>query len=124
MKRESLTKSSVAFLVGVALLVFSSIIIGLLHVGVFYLFGVPIITLLIGLICVWLSSATIRKKVVVSLAPLILIPVIFLGLVELNRADPAMYLIPADFRGQQQQEPGKYLKLKLEKCKEARHLSP
>lgn len=93
-------QSSITFKVGAVLVVLSSIITGLLHVGVLYFFGLPIFTLIIGLICVWVSSASSRKKVATTAIPFIVIPVIFFTLMELNRADPEIYLIPADFRGQ------------------------
>ena len=60
-------KSSRAFIVGATIVVVFSLVIGYLHVGVLYLLGIPILGLLSGIVLVWVSKASLNKKILTSL---------------------------------------------------------
>lgn len=92
-------KSDKFFKIGAILVVFFSLAVGFLNVGVLYLFGIPIIGLLSGLILVWLSKVTFNKKAVLTFLPVFLIPSAFFIFLYLNKAEPETFLIPENFRG-------------------------
>jgi hypothetical protein len=84
---------------GIILTVLFSIIIGFLNVGVLFLFGIPVLGLILGLILIWFSKETLKLK---SCSTIIQIPIIicsFFLMFWLNSAEPETFLIPQNFRG-------------------------
>jgi hypothetical protein len=88
------------FIVGVVLVVFSSLIIGFLNIGILYLLGTPFVPLLVGLGLVWFSKAALRSKLFATVLP---IPALLLGFMIfyqiLHKAEPETFLIADNFRG-------------------------
>lgn len=98
---EKLTdKKTWLFVTGVALVVFFSIVIGYLHIGVLYLFGIPIVGLMVGIILVWLGKTNLRNKIAVSVVPIPLVVTVFFLSLYLHKAEPETFLIPNDLRGE------------------------
>ncbi len=87
------------FLTGAVLVVFWSAVIGFLHIGVLYLFGLPILGLILGIILVWFAKENISKKLLVTIVPIPLITAIFFLSIYLNKAESETFLIPTDYRG-------------------------
>lgn len=87
------------FIVGAVLVVISSIVIGILNIGVLYLFGVPILILIVGVLFIWFSNAAVKFKALVTLLPIPLILLSFFITFQLRKAEPETFLIPKDFRG-------------------------
>jgi hypothetical protein len=85
--------------VGVILVFLSSLTIGIFNIGVVYLFGIPILTLVMGNAFVWASGSKIKTKIIVTLTPVAIIPIAFFSAYQLNKAEPETYLIPKDHRG-------------------------
>ncbi len=75
------------FLTGAILVVFWSAVIGFLHIGVLYLFGLPILGLILGIILVWFAKENISKKLLVTIVPIPLIIAIFFLSIYLNKAE-------------------------------------
>lgn len=88
------------FTVGRIIIVVFSIMIGLLHVGILYMFGLPLLGLLAGIVLVWLARTSIKLKILWTLAPLPIAISLFLAFLYMNRTDPEVFLIPSNFRGQ------------------------
>ena len=87
------------FIVGAVLVVISSIFIGILNIGVLYLFGIPILILIVGVLFIWFSNAAVKFKALVTLLPIPLILLSFFITFQLRKAEPETFLIPKDFRG-------------------------
>lgn len=87
------------FIVGAVLVVISSIVIGVLNIGVLYLFGVPILILIVGILFIWFSNAALKFKALVTLLPIPLIFLSFFITFQLSKAEPETFLIPKEFRG-------------------------
>ncbi len=88
------------FNIGVILIVLSSIVIGVYNFGVLYLFGIPILTLILGILFVWLERRRFKAKIAVTLLPLLIIPASFFIAYQLSKAEPETFLIPSDLRGE------------------------
>lgn len=88
------------FRTGVILIVFWSIVTGVLNFGVLYLFGIPLLGLLLGIIFVWFAKANVKTKILLTFLPIPIILSIFFLLLEINKAEPETFLIPQNFRGQ------------------------
>jgi hypothetical protein len=89
-----------AFVIGVVLTMVFSILIGVLGVGVLYVWGIPVLGLFAGLILIWLSGASIRTKVILSLVPWPIIVGVFVFFIFINAAEAETFLIPGDYRGE------------------------
>ncbi|MEQ1922952.1 MAG: hypothetical protein ABL952_10640 [Pyrinomonadaceae bacterium] len=87
------------FIVGAVLVVISSVVIGILNFGVLYLFGVPILILIVGVLFIWFSNAALKFKALVTLLPIPLILLSFFITFQIRKAEPETFLIPKDFRG-------------------------
>jgi len=92
-------EKDIIFRIGVILIVFWSIIIGVFHIGVFYLFGIPIFGLLLGIILVWYSSKSSKTSLLFSLLPIPIIVILFFTLYQLNKGEPETFLVSENFRG-------------------------
>lgn len=88
------------FFFGLGLVVLFSILIGLLNIGVIYLFGLPFIGLIVGIILIWISRVGLRVKATVSLLPILLIILSFFLFLFLMRAEPEVFLIPLHYQGE------------------------
>ncbi len=88
------------FITGVVFVVLFSVLTGYLNLGVVYLFGIPIIGLLVGIILVWAGKANLLTKIIVSLIPIPLIVGVFLLSYYIRKAEPELFLIPNDLRGE------------------------
>jgi hypothetical protein len=88
------------FLVGTALIVIFSLFCGYLNIGLFFLFGTPLIPILAGLLLVWFSPQSWKHRLA---ATLLIFPSFTAGFAilywTLPRAEPETFLIPKDFRG-------------------------
>ncbi len=100
MAEETNERLSGLFITGVVSVFLFSILTGYLNFGVFYLFGTPIIGLLVGITLVWTGRAKLRTKVVVSVAPIPLIVTVFFFSYYIHKAEPETFLIPNDLRGE------------------------
>lgn len=87
------------FRVGVVLVVISSIVIGIFNIGVLFLFGIPILTLILGIFFIWFSTVALRFKAFATLLPIPLVIISGFVAYQLNKAEPETFLIPLDFRG-------------------------
>jgi len=97
---EFFQKRSWVFKTGVILTVFWSVIIGIFNIGVFYLFGIPILGLLLGIIFVWIAKVNIKKKILLTILPIPIILLSFFLIFEITKAEPETFLIPKDLRGE------------------------
>lgn len=95
-----LEKQSGVFVAGAILTIFWSIVVGALHVGVFYLLGIPLFGLLLGIILVWTARAAAERKILFTVLPLPIVLSVFFLLSEINKAEPEVFLIPKDLRGE------------------------
>ena len=84
---------------GLFMIIFCSIVIGLLNIGVLYCFGIPIVGLLVGIIFIWAAKEKLKTKILVTFLPIPIIVGTFLLMIQLNKAEPETFLIPQDFRG-------------------------
>ena len=93
-------KLSRRFVIGVGLIVVFSLICGYLNIGLFFLFGVPLIPIVIGVILVWFSPQPWKHRLA---ATLLIFPCFIAGFAilywSLPRAEPETFLIPKGFRG-------------------------
>ena len=97
---QNLAKTQKSFITGAVLCVLSSIVIGVFNVGVLYLFGIPILTFLAGLVLVWFSKIQFGAKVAATLIPIPVAILSFFVAFQINKAEPETFLIPQDFRGE------------------------
>lgn len=88
------------FKIGVILIIFWSIVIGIFNIGVLYLFGIPILGLLIGIIFIWLAKENPKTKFLLSLLPILIIISTFFVMYQLQKAEPEIFLIPQNYRGE------------------------
>lgn len=88
------------FKTGAVLVLVFSFIVGFLHVGVLFLFGLPILGLLVGYILLWFGRAKLTAKAIITLLSLPIIPSSFLLSFYLNKAEPETFLIPQNYRGE------------------------
>ncbi|HMT06900.1 MAG TPA: hypothetical protein PKA82_02770 [Pyrinomonadaceae bacterium] len=88
------------FLIGTIVTVTFAAATGYLNIVVLYLFGVPLLGLVAGLLVLWLSRSRTLYKVLVSLSILPIIIVSFLGWRWINSARPEVFLLPSGFRGE------------------------
>jgi hypothetical protein len=100
MTDKNFQSSNALFKIGVVFVLFWSFLIGLLNIGIVYLFGVPVLGLLLGIIFVWISGESTKKKLILTFIP---IPPVsasfFLFYLLLPKAEPEIFLIPDNFRG-------------------------
>jgi hypothetical protein len=87
------------FKTGLILIFCCSIIIGLFHVGVLYLCGIPIFGLLLGIIFIWSANETLKTKIILTFIPIPTIFATFFWMYQLKKAEPEIYLIPQNYRG-------------------------
>ena len=77
-----------------------SLFSGHLNIGLFFLFGIPLLPIFVGLLLVLISSRPWTHRLV---ATFLIFPSFVAGFalfyVTLPRAEPETFLIPADFRG-------------------------
>lgn len=88
------------FLSGVLLIVVFSLLVGLLNVGVLYMFGVPLIGLIVGVVLIWFARISVASKFAFSFLPFPLIIGSFLVSLFLRTAEAETFLIPSDYRGE------------------------
>lgn len=88
------------FVIGLATIIAASVIVGLLGIGVLYLFGVPFLLLVPGLFLVWRSDRPVVVKALTSLLPFPIVSGTFLLSIWLNTGPPELYRLPYDFRGE------------------------
>jgi hypothetical protein len=101
MTEKIFQKRSWVFKTGVGFVIFWSFIIGFFNIGVLYLFGVPLLGLLMGVILVWISKETLKTKLLLTFIPIpITLLSFFLFYLLLPKAEPETFLIPQNFRGQ------------------------
>lgn len=101
MNSNSFQKRSIKFKVGIALIFLFSATIGFFHIGVLYLFGIPIFGLLAGFVLIWFSKKSLKTKILSSLFPIPIIAIFFSLFYLLSpKAEPETVLIPKNFRGQ------------------------
>lgn len=100
MTEKTLQKSKWIFVTGAILVVFFSAVIGFMHIGVLYLFGIPIVGLLVGIILVWLGRANAKTKAFFSFISIPLIIATFFSSYYLNKAEAETFLIPNNYRGE------------------------
>jgi len=100
MSEDASTTMSWLSTIGVILVVLSSIIIGVFNIGVLYLFGIPVLTLILGVVFVWFGSGKFKAKIALTLLPLLIIPASFYTAYQLGKAEPETFLIPHNLRGE------------------------
>lgn len=88
------------FVTGAILVVFFSAVIGFIHIGVLYLFGIPILGLLVGILLIWTGKANVKTKILASVVPIPLIIAMFFLSFYLNKAEAETFLIPGRYRGE------------------------
>ena len=88
------------FILGVILVILFSAVIGFFHVGVLYLFGIPIFGLLVGISLVWIGKAGPKEKIIASAVSIPLIFFAFAFSMYINKADPETFLVPENYRGE------------------------
>ncbi len=93
-------KFSGVTIAGTVIALFFSAVVGYFNVGVFYLFGIPFVGLLAGLIIVWFSRTSVNRKILISLSPFPVIVVTYLLFLQMNEAMPEIFLLPAGFRNE------------------------
>ncbi len=92
---------NVLLIAGIVIVVFSSLAIGFLNFSVFYLLGIPLIPLLVGIILIWSSRAGLRYKLICTALPIPLVVLGFLSFIQiLPKGEPETFLIHDSFRGQ------------------------
>jgi energy-coupling factor transporter transmembrane protein EcfT len=94
------TERKALFLFGTILIVSFSILVGLLHIGVVYLFGAPIVGLLLGILLIWFSRVSAEAKWLLTLIPFPIAAFTFFISLFLNYAEAERFIIPADYRGE------------------------
>jgi hypothetical protein len=98
--KEKIPASSRLFWIGIVLIATFSLLCGFLNIGLVYIFALPLIPVLIGLILVWISSARAKKKFLASLIP---VPAMAIGFLVffwlLPKAEPETFLLPDNYRG-------------------------
>lgn len=100
MAEKIFQKQSGIFITGVIFIIFWSIAVGVLHVGILYLFGVPLLGLAAGIIFVWIARVSFKRKIISTILPLPIIVLSFLLAFEISKAEPETFLIPKDLRGE------------------------
>ena len=85
--------------IGLAQIIFWSIFIGIFHIGVLYLFGIPFLGLLIGIIFVWSAKESLKTKILLTFLPIPIVIATFFWMSQLFKAEPEIYLIPQNYRG-------------------------
>lgn len=88
------------FITGLFLTVISSVVIGVFNIGVLYLFGIPILTMALGVVFVWIARISAKVKIFVTLSPILVIPLSFYTAYQLGKAEPETFLVPNIYRGE------------------------
>lgn len=88
------------FVFGAMLCFASAFVIGAFHVGVVFLFGIPVVLLVVGIVFLLLSKAAKLAKSVVLLVTIAIIPSTFAVTMYLRTAEPEVFLIPQHHRGE------------------------
>ncbi len=99
MKEKIFNGQNGLFYTGAIITIFSAIVIGAVHVGVFYLLGIPVFLYILGISLVWISKKAVKVKSLVTLISIGLMPLTLLTLSMLSRPEPEVFLIPENFRG-------------------------
>lgn len=100
MTKHSFQRQPRSYLIGIALIIFWSLITGIANIGIFYFFGIPLFGILLGIAFLWSADIDLRRKVLFTFAP---IPIIFLTLfitLQLNKAESETFLISSERRGE------------------------
>ncbi|HXG84865.1 MAG TPA: hypothetical protein VNI84_12655 [Pyrinomonadaceae bacterium] len=101
MTEKIFQKRSWVFKTGVGFVIFWSFVIGFFNIAVLYLFGIPILALLLGIILVWVSKEIVKTKLLLTFIPIpIILLSFFLFYLLLPKAEPETFLILQNFRGQ------------------------
>jgi len=87
-------------MVGLCLSAFFGFAIGWMNIGVFYVFGIPVFGLLIGLILIAASRAQIGVKALSALLPLPMVVLGFFGWYQFSKGPSETFLIPSGYRGE------------------------
>ena len=98
--REPIFRRDWKFVIGTILLILSAFVIGAFHIGVLFMFGIPLLLLLIGLVLLLVSRASRRTKASLILVSVAIIPLTFASSIYLSSAEPETFLIPNNYRGQ------------------------
>jgi hypothetical protein len=85
---------------GLIQIIFWSIFIGVFHIGVLYLFGIPILGLLIGIIFIWFAKESLKTKILLTFLPIPIVIATFFLNYQLNKAEPEVFFIPQNYRGE------------------------
>lgn len=88
------------FIIGLTTYLFAAILIGAFNVAWLYLFGLPLLPLIVGLAMVWVSKAPVWWRIGGTLLAVPLMVGSFLLAIELGKAEPETFLIPEGFRGE------------------------
>ena len=88
------------FIVGFALTTAFSLLIGFLNVGALFLFGLPFLGLVSGIVLIWFSRISAAAKIAISLLPLPLIVGSFFLFLWIRTAEAEAFIIPATYRGE------------------------
>ena len=100
MTEKILQKRDWKFTIGIILTIFWSVVIGFLHIGVIYLFGIPLVGLVLGFIFIWISKKSIKKKTLWTTLCIPIIVATFFVSYKIGKAEPESFLIPQNYRGQ------------------------
>ena len=84
------------YIAGLILIIIGTII---LLIPWFFIFGIPVF--LLGVIFAWLSRTTLLRKLLMTLVPIVICPLVYALFLNFGTAHvtPATYLIPENFRG-------------------------
>jgi hypothetical protein len=83
---------------GVFIIIICSIGIGIAP-GLIYHYFLPLIILSIGVIIVWCTNKTFKFKILWTLFPLLVIPLLLAICIKLDTLPKEVFLIPEDYRG-------------------------
>ncbi len=68
------TATQIRFLLSALATILSATVVGYFNVGILYLFGLPLILLVISLVILWTTKIDIRRKAVATLVALPFVP--------------------------------------------------
>lgn len=94
------TKYDDKLVIGTVVIVLFSVVVGFLNFGIVYLFGVPLIGLVVGLIVLWISKSRIIYRLIVTFSILPIVIASFFIWRTMNLARPEIFLLPDGFRGE------------------------
>lgn len=88
------------FIAGTTLSVLGAFVVGAIHVGVLFLFGIPLLLIVVGIAFVLISRVKWKTKAIVVIITIAIIPVTFATSIYLNSSEPEIFLIPNGYRGE------------------------